>query len=751
MPQPPHSSGEQAVGPLHYHHHSDALGFHTFIPAATEVSSSSSSNSDFSLVHARSLFQTSGDADAYNVTQLLGDCLLSCLQNASIVVPSGSDCVETCIVNDGYAILPINSTTTNCTSSSGGGIPIAVSIVVSAVLICFSALFSGLTLGLLSLDLVALKVLESAGDEKEKEYAKKIIPVRTNGNLLLCTLLLGNTIVNNGVSILLADLTSGVIGLVISVTLVLICGEILPQAVCSRHALFIGAHTIWLVKIFRICFLPITYPLSLGLNWLLGRDIGNVYSLEEIKRLLELHATDPHAKAESGLNEDDHQLLMGALEYKTKKVKDVMTSLDQCYMLEISQRLDFSTMLSIYKSGFTRIPVYSGTRQNIVGVMYAKDLILVDPDDEIELTTILSFRGRHGGHVMDDTKLDKALRKFLASGTHLMIVHKRTSILSIVESPKKAMNGESDLENVDVKAVKFALEPSMQSMGCAPGEEEEGEVIGIITLEDVMEELIKTEIVDESDQWEDVEARVPRRIARKNDIDGFLRMFERKASFKGLETAEVAAVAAFLALNVEEFALIGRNDVAMKSLIRAGTLIERSEPSTRTGDVSTPGSSTPQSPVSDLASRSSTVWASENSFTRAMDDNELQLYHRGQRCSHFILILQGRVEVHTSSEGFSFDLGPWSVLGNRSLSQETYIPDFDAHAVPPCRLLKIEKSAYMAALRASNFSVIVGGRTLRNEIHDAARSVTREEARRDDSPGPMLETRSSRFGRQGQN
>lgn len=74
------------------------------------------------------------------------------------------------------------------------------------------------------------------------------------------------------------------------------------------------------------------------------------------------------------------------------RVKDVMTSLEQCFMLEKSLRLTFQTMLAIYKSGFTRVPVFEGDRQNIVAVMYAKDLILVDPDDSIQVGTVLSFR-----------------------------------------------------------------------------------------------------------------------------------------------------------------------------------------------------------------------------------------------------------------------------------------------------------------------------------------------------------------------
>lgn len=87
-------------------------------------------------------------------------------------------------------------------------------------------------------------------------------------------------------------------------------------------------------------------------------------------------------------------LCAGALEYSNKEVKDVMTPIEKVFMLEASTKLTFDTMLDIYKSGYTRIPVYDGTvsKDRVISVLYVKDLILVDPDDEIEVQTVVSFR-----------------------------------------------------------------------------------------------------------------------------------------------------------------------------------------------------------------------------------------------------------------------------------------------------------------------------------------------------------------------
>jgi metal transporter CNNM len=70
-------------------------------------------------------------------------------------------------------------------------------------------MFSGLTLGICGLDKLSLQVVMESGNQTQREYARRIMPVREDGNLLLCTLLLGNVSVNSALAILMADVAGG--------------------------------------------------------------------------------------------------------------------------------------------------------------------------------------------------------------------------------------------------------------------------------------------------------------------------------------------------------------------------------------------------------------------------------------------------------------------------------------------------------------------------------------------------------------
>lgn len=167
-------------------------------------------------------------------------------------------------------------------------LPIWMSIVIIVVCITFSALFSGLNLGLMSMDQTELKIVANTGTEAEKRYARAIMPVRKTGNYLLCSILLGNVLVNSTLTIIMDDLTSGLVAVIGSTLTIVIFGEICPQAVCSRYGLAVGAKTIYITRLVMVITFPLSYPISKLLDRILGVELGNVYNRERLKELVKV-------------------------------------------------------------------------------------------------------------------------------------------------------------------------------------------------------------------------------------------------------------------------------------------------------------------------------------------------------------------------------------------------------------------------------------------------------------------------------
>lgn len=317
---------------------------------------------------------------------------------------------------------------------------------ISIVLVALSGLFSGLTLGLLSLDTQSLRRRAKHGDLD----AKAIYPVRKRGNLLLTTLLLGNVAVNTTLSIFLGNIASGLFGGILATALIVIFGEIVPQAVISRYALWFGARTLWFTRIAIFVMYPIAWPISRALDKFLGSELPTTYSHRELMDIISEHEDSEHSEIDA----DEERILHGALQFSHRKVREVMTPADLVVMYDENQKLTEAFFEEVNEHGYSRLPIYSGNQNNVVGMLYVKDLIVEDDDIPIKQTeeafdkSFLSVRGAE--------LLDSVLAKMLKTRQHLAIVRNRND--------------------------RF---------------------IGVISLEDIIEEIIQQEIIDEDDDDED--------------------------------------------------------------------------------------------------------------------------------------------------------------------------------------------------------------------------------------------------------
>lgn len=286
-------------------------------------------------------------------------------------------------------------------------LPRWVEITIVVTLLALSGILSGLTLGLIALDPMGLRIVKNCGTPKEREYATKIEPLRQKGNYLLCSMLLGNVLVNSSLTILLDTVIGeNIWSIVISTISIVLFGEILPQAICSRHGLAIGANTVFITRLVMLVTLPFAYPISKLLDYLLGKEMGTVYNREKLMEMLRL--TQPY----NDLLKEELNIIEGALELRTKTVESVMTPLKDCFLVSSDAILDFDTMTEILQSGYTRIPIYMKEKTNIVDMLYVKDLAFVDPDDCTPLKTITKFYNHPIHYVYDTNRLDAVLEEF---------------------------------------------------------------------------------------------------------------------------------------------------------------------------------------------------------------------------------------------------------------------------------------------------------------------------------------------------
>ncbi|CAI9092306.1 OLC1v1027506C1 [Oldenlandia corymbosa var. corymbosa] len=292
---------------------------------------------------------------------------------------------------------------------------------------------------------------------------------------------------------------------------------------------------------------PVSYPVSKLLDWLLGKDSSTFLGRGQLRTLVDLLSVKAGRGGE--LTDDETTIITGALDMTEKTAKDAMTPISKTFSLDITAVLDMHTMGLIMSKGHSRVPFYSGNPKNIIGLVLVKNLIFCDPEEKVPLQHITL---RRIPRVYDNWPLYDVLKLFQKGHSHMAVVvrsheHgngeikvKQTTqfrdIASQSNSPLSTTQVKGDnspfrqgepltdsLNPTDIEAqintfhnVGTPTPCSNLSDQSSKWEEEVGnispdeleslkdkytdeEVIGIITMEDVMEELLQEEILDETD------------------------------------------------------------------------------------------------------------------------------------------------------------------------------------------------------------------------------------------------------------
>jgi len=246
-----------------------------------------------------------------------------------------------------------------------------------------------------------------------------------------------------------------------------------------------------------VCY-PIAWPVGSLLNFLLGSDDQSHYKRNQLRAIVDLHAeaagSDDKSPTSSGgvppavLSADEQLVMKGAMELRDKKVSDAMKPLDEVFMISADAPLNQDVIDRIIATGHSRIPIYRDTRGNIEEVLLTKTLLRLLP--KIMSNPLVQLEEKVGDLdtqyelllLRDDLSLYEALEEFQQRRRHLAVV--------VAHDSKKQL--------------------------------------GIITLEDVIEELLQEELFDETDINEAgvmaITVESPHVVSRAAGLANFVRM-----------------------------------------------------------------------------------------------------------------------------------------------------------------------------------------------------------------------------------
>ena len=296
------------------------------------------------------------------------------------------------------------------------------SFIAIGLLLCMSALISASEVAFFSLKSDDLEKCRAANDTR----SNNIVDVLKKPRLLLATILILNNFVNVGVvtisTFLMWEMASTkkpsdtIVGIVTFAATFAIAffGEIIPKVYATQRNMSIALAMAGLWKVLEKICRPISLPL-MGMSGLIERRIekkGYSSTVEELNQALEL--TTENAETP----EDQREILRGIVNFGTLTVKQVMKS-----RLEISTvdvELNFRELLeAVSKSGFSRVPVFRETLDQIVGILYTKDLLpYLGEKETFSWQKLL----RTGFFVPETKRLDSLLRDFQSKHVHMAIV-----------------------------------------------------------------------------------------------------------------------------------------------------------------------------------------------------------------------------------------------------------------------------------------------------------------------------------------
>lgn len=328
----------------------------------------------------------------------------------------------------------------------------AIQIIVLIILLFGSAFFSSAETSLTTVNKIKMRSLAEDGNKR----AKMVIKITDNSSRMLSAILIGNNIVNLSASALTTTIAYKLGGSAVAIAtgiitvLILIFGEITPKTIATINADKIALSYAYPIHFIMVVLTPVSIVvnvLSRGILFLLRVDPNarlNIMTENELRTIVDVSHED------GVIEEKEKEMIYNVFDLGDAKAKDVMVPRVNVTFADVES--SYEELLDIFREDkFTRLPVYEETTDNVIGTINMKDLLLFGNTKEFHIRDILR---------------------------EAYFTHEHKSISELLVEMRQA------------------------SLNIAIVLDEYGETAGLITLEDILEEIVG-EIHDEYDENEE--------------------------------------------------------------------------------------------------------------------------------------------------------------------------------------------------------------------------------------------------------
>ncbi len=301
-----------------------------------------------------------------------------------------------------------------------------ISIIILLILLVCSALISGAEVAFFSLNPIDLEDSETI--EQKDSKLKIVSKLLKTPKKLLATILVANNTINIAIVLLFASIGETlfasiqstffgislrfILEVVVITFLILLFGEILPKIYASRNNKKFASFMAIPLRIFDVLFTPLCGPMkyiTLLIHNKLGGQKSN-FNVDQLSQALEL-------TSEEDTTQEEQKILKGIVAFGNTDTKQVMRPRMDVFAL--NQEDSYTTILPlITDKGYSRIPVYKESIDTITGILYVKDLLPHLSDKKFEWTSLL----REPNFIPENKKLDDLLAEFKEKKNHLAIV-----------------------------------------------------------------------------------------------------------------------------------------------------------------------------------------------------------------------------------------------------------------------------------------------------------------------------------------